>query len=134
MYSVIRFLERSGNSRLEEVAKRIEAEITGQYPGRDIGVPNRISCSISSAPSWQEQRNAIVSFIEKASETIVFCRLIQIDTEVDLAIEPEDYLSRIITECSIDGELLQLLARVGISFTFTIYGCSQENMEQIMLR
>lgn len=55
-------------------------------------------------------------------DLLEFCRDNQIEVECDVAIEPEDYQQRILTDYTLDAELLGLLAGHDVEFTITIYG------------
>ena len=123
MYSVIRFLDKAKPGILDEVTRRLQLD-AGLTAERDKGVANRVSCSISTEPTWPQQRTAILLWMSRVGNTLVFCHDAEVMVELDIAIEPEDYNARVLTELILDCEFLRLLVERALSLTFSIYGHS----------
>ncbi len=78
---------------------------------------------MSSDPNWEKQKEVIFSYLVQCTEIILFSRENnQIDVVIDVAIEPEDYENRWLSEYTFDTGFLGLLGDLNVSFTTSIYG------------
>lgn len=116
MYSVIRFSVRDGSS-LEPLLETLRITFPERDIGPDSGVRNRVSLSVSTEPAWSEQRKTILEIIQKCSAFAA-----SFEAEIDLAVEPEDYRSRLLIECVLDIDFIDVLQAKRMGFVITIYG------------
>jgi hypothetical protein len=119
MYTVLRF---SGQAdKIDELGHRINVFVPGMYTGPDR-IGNRFSCMVSDHDCWEEHRDALQNKIYQLTEVIEQARSLGFILHIDVAIEPEDYKARWITEVSLDQELLRLLEHNCISIILSVYG------------
>ena len=98
MYTVIRFLATQGSGRIEDVATSLRSLFPDSEVEIDVGVPNRLSFSVSMDPNWEKHRDAIFQCVVHCADLLRFSREAAIEVEIDLALEPEDYQDSLVSD------------------------------------
>jgi hypothetical protein len=121
MFTVMRFLDKSGAINLEALGATLDRTCPGLFDGLDR-VPRRFSCSLCSENGWRAHRQAILATVTKCDETIKQAQKLGVSVSLDIAIEPEDYHGLVMLELPFDQEILGFLHTRVIDVTITIYG------------
>ena len=127
MYTVIRFAGLRDETTLHALGTRVNEMVPGMYGGADRGVPNRFSCSISADGDWRFHQDSIGATITRLADLIHEAQGSGVQVEIDVAIEPEDYSGRLLTELAFGGAFLDLIRQHGIQFVISLYGTGGQN-------
>ena len=119
MYTVLRFCGRA--DKIEDIGQHLNVIAPGTYTRPDR-VGGRFSCVISEGDSWQEHRDKLEEKISQFAQVIERAHSFEFALEIDIAIEPEDYGARRLTEVSLDEDLLRTLEHHRISVSVSVYG------------
>jgi hypothetical protein len=123
MYTVIRF--RAPETKCHEL--RHVGELLNRtfsytlYTGLDKGDSSTFSCSICSADSWSEHRNAINDFVQTGRQTISVAVDAGLKVFFDVAIYQNDYKGDLFLELSFDLATMQKLILAGVELIVTAY-------------
>lgn len=126
MYSVIRF---TGPVSLLRV---LGASINDSMPGTFDGIAKRgdsFAIAVSNSASWVDHRNSATVILRSLENTIHDIDHSKIRICFDVACEPMDYESHLLSEMHFDSELLSILTQTGTSATISIYAGLDVNLE-----
>jgi hypothetical protein len=119
MYSVIRFSGRP--EQLDSVGHSVNPLFPDSFDGLDH-VPGRFSCTISESDEWGEQRDTQIDWLRRLHSVLESAKDAGIRVSIDLAVYPEVYQARWLTELSLDQTLIELLHRYRVNFVVSVYG------------
>ena len=124
MYTVIRFSDTAGTNDLPRLGEQLNQLVPGSYTGLDR-VPNRFSCSVCQEDDWALHHKAIIDILSRCAELITNAQEKGITIDVDVAVDPDDYCARMITELALDLDLVDLLSNLRVSLEISIYGSGE---------
>jgi|LSQX01.1.fsa_nt_gb hypothetical protein len=119
MYSVLRFAGHA--DKLEELGQAVNSLVPGLYNGPDRR-GGRFSCAISEGDTWEQHSDAIQRVLEQLTPAIKAGLSVGFIIQIDVAIEPEDYNERWITELSLSSDMVRVLGEHRIRLNISIYG------------
>jgi hypothetical protein len=121
MHTVVRFT--GPEAAIDAVGQRINATVAGLYLGRsDPRYANRISCVIATSDDWATRCKEIEESMRKLKPAIEFAHALDFELCVDIAIGPEEYQFRWMTELPMEPDLLRLLSENRVLLVVTLYG------------
>lgn len=121
MYSVLRFSDPSQSLDLEKCGQEVNECAAGLFTGMDR-IKHRLSCSLSTDDNWKTQCEEIIRTIGTCMRVVEHARSVGIEVDLDLAIDPDDYMGSLFTEVYLEKRLLEILCRADIPMTISIYG------------
>lgn len=120
MYTVVRFSHPASAEPLHTFAQQLDLAAPGLFTGMDR-VPNRFSCTVASGGDWEVHRRAVLELFSGHHALLEAAAGSGISVCIDVAIDPEDYASRLFAQVGVDPELAEWLVRSGVSLLFTVY-------------
>jgi hypothetical protein len=121
MLSVIRFSAFVTGDALNSYGAEVNAVMPGLFTGPDR-VANRFSCTISEAGDWRAQCDSIQRAISALSLIARNAVANGVQIELDIAVDPEDYSDRLLTEFPLEEQLLRAVLENSIGFRLSLYG------------
>ena len=122
MYTVIRFSGFREPAESQQFGLGLNAIVPGLYTGPDR-VVGRISCTVSSEDAWPAHGLAIEKLLSSLQTVIREAIHSGLRVELDVAVEPEDYQNRLLTETILmEADLLKLIASLRLDLAVTVYG------------
>jgi hypothetical protein len=120
MYSVIRYDMTNATVSVDDMGCVLNRCISEIYNNPDRGVPNRISCTVSSADVWSEHIKEILQKIWLMDTAIQYARKHGSTVSLDIAIEPNDY-SGLVGSFPIASQLCDYALNNDVQMMISIY-------------